>query len=111
MGTPGRQIAAFSRATFSIVSPKISLCSRLTDVTRHPTTSADLVASNRPPKPVSRTMIETPASRQATRDARYVISKKVNSISNSCIFEREASKSSLEIDLPSTLILSSILIK
>ena len=111
MGIPGLHIAAFSLATFSIVSPKISLCSKLIEVTRQATTSADLVASSRPPNPVSRTIIDTPASLQAIREVRYVISKKVSSQSRSLICCNAASKSSFEIALPSTLTRSSILIK
>ncbi|SCI72153.1 Uncharacterised protein [uncultured Roseburia sp.] len=61
-GTPGFKIPAFSAAIFSMVSPKISVWSRLTEV-RTVIIGEEIlfVASRRPPRPVSKTTYSTSA--------------------------------------------------
>ncbi|MBS4163526.1 hypothetical protein PRO82_000829 [Candidatus Protochlamydia amoebophila] len=58
-GVRGLMIPAFSLAIASRLSPKISVWSRLIEVMIERTGETMFVASNRPPKPVSKTAKST----------------------------------------------------
>src|SRR5579872_2875728 len=71
---PGPATASFSRAIASRVSPRTSVCSRLTFVSSTTGASITFVASSRPPRPASITAASTPSAANCANAAAVRVS-------------------------------------
>ncbi len=78
-GTPSLMMPAFSKAIFSTVSPRYSVCSRLMLLITETRGVTTFVASNLPPIPTSKTAMSTFMSRKYIIAMAVVTSKKVHS--------------------------------
>ena len=79
---PGLAIAAFSLIIWYMSSPKMSVCSLVIEVRIDKSAGAHLVASKRPPSPVSKIRNFGITSAVITIAAKNVVSKKVGLIDN-----------------------------
>ena len=112
-GTPSFIMPAFSKAIFSMVSPRYSVCSRLMLLMTETKGVTTLVASNLPPIPTSNTAISTFSSRKCIMAMAVVTSKNVHcrplsAMSSHSCFRRPHRRASLssEMGSPFTAILS-----